>query len=142
MYLNGGVYDGQQIVPANWVEESLQIYSEKTWKHRVGSNWDDNAYGYQWWSIRAGDFRYNLAWGHGGQQIVLLDDLDMVIVVLVNPLHLQWGDEPWRIEKANLNLVADFIASLRTVVHNQSLRTGRQSTHYPADRFWRFRAGG
>ena len=61
MYLNGGVYDGQQIVPANWVEESLQIYSEKTWKHRVGSNWDDNAYGYQWWSIRAGDFRYNLA---------------------------------------------------------------------------------
>jgi hypothetical protein len=36
----------------------------------------------------------------------------MVIVLLVDPLHLQWGDEPWRIEKANLNLIADFVASL------------------------------
>jgi len=112
MILNDGVYDGKQVVPAEWVDESLQIYSENTWKHRVGSNWDDNAYGYQWWSIRAGDYRYNLAWGHGGQQIALLDDLDMLVVVLADPLHLQWGDEPWRIEKANLNLVADFIASL------------------------------
>jgi CubicO group peptidase (beta-lactamase class C family) len=112
MYLNGGVYEGEQIVPAAWVEESLQIYSEKTWKYRVGPNWDDNAYGYQWWSIKAGNYRYDMAWGHGGQQIILLDDLDMVIVVLVDPLHGQHGDEPWKIEKSNLNLVADFVASL------------------------------
>jgi hypothetical protein len=60
----------------------------------------------------AGNYRYNLAWGHGGQQIVLLDDLDMMIVLLADPLHLQHGDGPWRIEKSNLNLVADFVASL------------------------------
>jgi hypothetical protein len=42
----------------------------------------------------------------------LLDDLDMMIVLLADPLHLKHGDEPWRLEKANLNLVADFIASL------------------------------
>ena len=112
LYLNDGVNEGEQIIPTDWVDESLRTYSEKTWKVRVGRNWGDNAYGYQWWSIKAGDYRYNLAWGHGGQQIVLLDELDMVIVVLVDPLHLQWGDEPWRIEKANLNLVADFVASL------------------------------
>jgi len=112
MYLNEGEYNGIQIVPADWVHESLQTYSENTWKYRVGRNWHDNGYGYQWWSIRAGDYRYNLAWGHGGQQIALLDDLDMMIVVLVDPLHLQHGDKPWRIEKANLNLVADFVASL------------------------------
>ncbi len=112
MTLNEGEYNGKQIVPAEWVHESLQTYSEGMWTVRVGRNWDDNAYGYQWWSIRAGDYRYNLAWGHGGQQIVLLDDLDMVIVVTVDPLHLQHGDEPWKLEKASLNLVADFIASL------------------------------
>ena len=33
-------------------------------------------------------------------------------IVLVDPLHLQWGDEPWRKEKASLNLTADFIASM------------------------------
>lgn len=112
LYLNGGQYNGQQIVPAEWVHDSLQIYSEDVWTVRVGRNWDDNAYGYQWWSIRAGDYRYNLAWGHGGQQIVLLDDLDMMLVVTVDPLHLQHGDEPWKLEKASLNLVADFVASL------------------------------
>jgi hypothetical protein len=42
----------------------------------------------------------------------MLDELDMVIVLLVDPLHLQWGDELRRIEKANLNLIADFVASL------------------------------
>jgi hypothetical protein len=36
----------------------------------------------------------------------------MVIVLLADPLHLQHGDGPWKIEKANLNLVADFVASL------------------------------
>jgi hypothetical protein len=42
----------------------------------------------------------------------LIDELDMMIVLLVDPLHLQHGDEPWRIEKGNLNLIADFVASL------------------------------
>jgi CubicO group peptidase (beta-lactamase class C family) len=112
LYLNDGIYNGIQVVPAQWVHDSLKIYSKKTWTVRVGSNWGDNGYGYQWWSIKAGNYRYNLAWGHGGQQIVLLDDLDMMIVYLADPLHLKHGDEPWRIEKNNLNLVADFVASL------------------------------
>jgi CubicO group peptidase (beta-lactamase class C family) len=112
LYLNDGKFNGTQVVPASWVHDSLQIYSKKTWTVRVGRNWDDNAYGYQWWSIRAGKHRYNLAWGHGGQQIVLLRDLDMVIVVTNDPLHMQHGEEPWKIEKQSLNLVADFIATL------------------------------
>jgi len=112
LYLDGGQYEGQQIVPADWVRDSLQSYTEDAWYYRVGRNWKDSAYGYQWWSIRAGDHRYNLAWGHGGQQIALLEDLDMVVVATADPLYKQHGDEPWKLEKANLNLVADFIASL------------------------------
>jgi len=112
LYLNDGEHQGEQIVPASWVHESLQIYSEDAWKIRVGRNWRDNAYGYQWWSVRAGDYRYNLAWGHGGQQIVLLDELDLLLVVLVDPLHGQHGDGPWKLEKSSLNLAADFVASL------------------------------
>lgn len=112
MIRNKGAYNGQQVVPAAWVEESLQIYSKKTWKYRVGPNWKDNAYSYQWWSIKAGKYRYHMAWGHGGQQIVLVDELDLMVIILADPLHLQHGDEPWRIEKGNLNLAADFVASL------------------------------
>ena len=112
LYLNDGEYEGNQIIPADWVHDSLQIYSENAWKISVGRNWRDNGYGYQWWSVRAGDHRYSLAWGHGGQQIVLLDEFDMVIVVTADPLYHQSGGGPWKHEKANLNLVGDFIASL------------------------------
>jgi CubicO group peptidase (beta-lactamase class C family) len=111
-YLNGGSYDGEQIVPPNWVRDSLKVYSEGMWKIGVGGNWGDNGYGYQWWSIRAGNYRYSLAWGHGGQQVALVEPLDLMIVFLADPLHLQHGDGPWKLEKANLNLVADFVASL------------------------------
>ena len=112
LYLNEGKLNGKQIVPAKWVDESLQIYSKKTWKFRVGRNWGDNGYGYQWWSIKAGNYRYNMAWGHGGQQIILIDELDLMVVLLADALYARHGDEPWKIEKANLNLVADFVASL------------------------------
>jgi CubicO group peptidase (beta-lactamase class C family) len=112
LYLNNGEYDGNQIVSAQWVHDSLQTYSEDAWPYKVGRNFNDIGYGYQWWSVRAGNHHYNLAWGHGGQQIALPDDLDMVIVVTADPLVGQHGGGPWELEKANLNLVADFIASL------------------------------
>jgi CubicO group peptidase (beta-lactamase class C family) len=112
LYLNDGEYEGIQIVSSDWVHDSLQTYSEDAWRYRVGRNFKDIGYGYQWWSVTAGEHRYNLAWGHGGQQIAVLDEHDMVIVVKADPLFAQHGDAPWRLEKANLNLVADFIASL------------------------------
>ncbi|MEJ2013219.1 MAG: serine hydrolase [Anaerolineales bacterium] len=112
LYLNDGEIDGNQIISAQWVRDSLQTYSEDAWAYRVGQNFNDIGYGYQWWSVRAGDHRYNLAWGHGGQQIALVDALDMVVVVKADPLFGQHGGGPWKREKANLNLVADFISSL------------------------------
>jgi CubicO group peptidase (beta-lactamase class C family) len=112
LYLNEGEYEGSEIISPDWVHDSLQTYSEDAWDYRVGGNFKDIGYGYQWWSIRAGDHRYNLAWGHGGQQIAVLDELDMVIVVTADPLYGQSGDGPWKLERAKLNLVADFIASL------------------------------
>lgn len=119
LYLNNGVYNGKQIVPAAWVKESLNIYSRHAWPFRVGKNWGDNAYGYQWWSIQAGHYRYSLAWGHGGQQIALIPELNLAIVLTVDPLHLQHGSGPWKIERGNLNLIADFVASLPHIKETQ-----------------------
>ena len=112
LYLNDGEIDGIRIISAQWVRDSLQTYSEDAWNYRVGQNFNDIGYGYQWWSVRAGDHRYNLAWGHGGQQIALVAAVDMVVVVKADPLFAQHGGGPWKREKANLNLVADFVASL------------------------------
>lgn len=110
-YLDGGVYEGKQVVPAEWIDQSWQKYTEDAWYFDVGPNWRSN-YGYQWWLIDAGPHTYALAWGHGGQQIAVLPEQDLVVVLTADPLWGQHGDEPWTLERDNLNLVADFVASL------------------------------
>jgi CubicO group peptidase (beta-lactamase class C family) len=117
LYLNDGEYEGNQVIPADWVSESLQRYSEDiNASGGFPANWglsiSDIGYGYQWWSARAGDHHFDFAWGHGGQLIVLLDEFDMVIVVTAYPFYLQHDDEAWKHELANVNLVGKFIKSL------------------------------
>jgi CubicO group peptidase (beta-lactamase class C family) len=114
MYLNGGKFNRRQIVPANWVNASLQNYSEDAWitkdrTSRIGPFIHDLGYGYQWWSATVGNRRADFAWGHGGQQIVLLHDLDMVVVMTSDPQYMKHDEEAWKYEKANLNLVGKFI---------------------------------
>jgi len=117
LYLNGGEYEGDQVVPADWVHDSLQRYSEDI--NATGgfpANWglsiSDIGYGYQWWSARAGEHHFDFAWGHGGQLIVLVDEFDMVIVVTAYSFYLEHTSEAWKHELANVNLVGEFIKSL------------------------------
>ena len=112
LYLDGGAYNGNQVISADWVHDSLQSYSEDPSDFRVGRNYKDTGYGYQWWSAQSGENHYNLALGHGGQVIALVDEFDMVIVVTGDPFWLEHNDRAWKHEKANINLVADFINSL------------------------------
>jgi CubicO group peptidase (beta-lactamase class C family) len=117
LYLNDGEYDGNQVVSADWVRESLQSYSENLnsggpRSGRIGRYFRDLGYGYQWWSARVGDHHLDYAAGHGGQLIVLLDELDMIIVVTSQPFYLVHNSEAWKHEQANFNLVGKFITSL------------------------------
>ena len=112
LYLNDGKYEGNQIVPAQWVDDSLQTYTEDAWRYRIGRNFTDMGYGYQWWSARAGDHSFHVAWGHGGQLIALLEELNMIVVVKADPFYGQHGGGTWKYEKENLNLVGNFISSL------------------------------
>jgi hypothetical protein len=75
-------------------------------------------YGYGWWTARAGDHDIVFAWGHGGQLIVLLDELDMLIVTTADPFFGQHDGESWKHEKATFNLVGDFIASMPTEIEH------------------------
>ena len=117
LYLNEGIYEGKQIVPADWVYDSLQRYSEDI--NLTGgfpANWglsiSDIGYGYQWWSASIGEHHFDYAAGHGGQLIVLVDEFDMVIVVTSYPFYLQHDAEAWKHELAIINLVGEFIKSL------------------------------
>ena len=113
LYLNDGEYQGKQIIPPDWVHDSLKTYSVGAWNN-IG-RFRDIGYGYHWWSARTGDHDVNFAWGHGGQLIVLVDELDMVIVITADPFYLEHSSESWKHEKSHISLVADFIASLPSV---------------------------
>jgi CubicO group peptidase (beta-lactamase class C family) len=117
LYLNGGEYEGDQLVPTDWVQDSLRRYSEDInvtggFPANYGLSINDIGYGYQWWSARAGEHRFDFAWGHGGQLIVLVDEFNMVIVTTSYPFWLQHDAESWTHESAIINLVGQFIESL------------------------------
>jgi CubicO group peptidase (beta-lactamase class C family) len=112
LYLNDGVYKGDQVIPADWVHDSLQTYSvNEAFVKKVG-HFRDIGYGYQWWSANAGEYHVNFAWGHGGQLIVLVDEFDMVIVTTSYPFWLEHNDQSWKHEKAIITMVSEFINSL------------------------------
>jgi CubicO group peptidase (beta-lactamase class C family) len=112
LYLNDGVYKGNQIVPADWVHNSLQTYSvNEAFVKKVG-HFRDIGYGYHWWSANAGEHHVNFAWGHGGQLIVLVDEFDMVIVTTSYPFWLEHSDQSWNHEKAIITMVSEFVNSL------------------------------
>ncbi len=117
MYLDGGQFDGNQVVPAAWVEDSLRQHSDDAWiaqpaQHHVGRYFRDLGYGYQWWSAMVQGRRFSYAAGHGGQLVILLRDLNMLVVATSDPFYMQHDDEAWKSEQATYNLVGKFIRSL------------------------------
>lgn len=78
LFLNGGEWQGEQLVPADWVEESTTVQFERS----SGSA----DYGYQWWVRTFGDNTYHayFAQGHGGQYIFVVPELELVIAFTSN----------------------------------------------------------
>lgn len=83
LYLNNGVWDGKQVIPKEWVEQSLS-------KHSVVAGLD---YGYLWWTkyLDANGVRYygKLAQGNGGQKIYIFKELNLVTVITAGQYNIQ-----------------------------------------------------
>ena len=78
LFLHGGQWQRQRIIPQAWVRDSLRsafIVSEE----------GGTGYGYKWWSqsyqYQGKAFTAYLGKGFGGQRPIFLPDLDLVIVV-------------------------------------------------------------
>jgi len=76
LYLDGGVWNGQQIVSAAWIDASVQAHAALSYSLSTG-------YGYQWW---LGGFTHNgqpiEVWstrGFGGQDIFCVPSLNLVV---------------------------------------------------------------
>ena len=86
LYLNGGQWDGEQIIPKKWVEDSVS-------PHTPG-------YGYQWWLRDVNGVFVCSADGRGGNHIFCIPQKDLVVVVASNP------DGRWR---NRLSLLEEFV---------------------------------
>ena len=76
LVLNGGRWGSRQIVPADWLRESLQPRAEVDPIVR---------YGYFWWLASSafgdGTTPWYGAFGNGGQRVFILPELDLIVVV-------------------------------------------------------------
>ncbi|MFC3750152.1 serine hydrolase domain-containing protein [Paenibacillus sp. GCM10012306] len=80
--LNGGFWAGEEIVPQAWLQEAL--------KPQTSGYPAFGAYGYQFWSGTMSGQPFQLAHGHGGQQILLLPRLDAAVIFTAETKVRQW----------------------------------------------------
>jgi len=75
MVLQRGQWQGRQVVPAQWIDESLKAHVETG---------DGLQYGYQWWSgmvdALGGKHRWYAGFGNGGQRLYIVPTLSLVVV--------------------------------------------------------------
>jgi len=72
LYLNHGRYEGQEILPPEWIDTS--------WRTYVRSTYHGHQYGYLWFTHDFAGERVAFAWGYGGQYIFVVPRLDLVVV--------------------------------------------------------------
>ncbi|HEX9252768.1 MAG TPA: serine hydrolase, partial [Ignavibacteriaceae bacterium] len=90
LYLNDGIWNGEQILSENWIKNST---SQKI-------NLNDRGYAYHWWtmdySIDGKIFRTYYALGHGEQAIIVVPGSKLVFVMTAGN-YLQVEQRPFEI---------------------------------------------
>ncbi|MFC1627552.1 serine hydrolase domain-containing protein [Gemmatimonadota bacterium] len=77
LYLQGGLWKEQRIIPEAWVTESFQNQVPRD----PGTSYNSNSrYGYQWWIDTFDGTEVYYACGYGGQLIVCIPEFSMVVV--------------------------------------------------------------
>lgn len=108
LYLNEGAYDGRQILPKDWVRDSLDISAEYSKPGANNDGYNAIGYGYQWW-VPEGDQGEFMAIGVYGQ-FIYVNPTNQVIIVKVN------ADPDFMSENYELKHVAFFRAIADSLV--------------------------
>ncbi|MEM8510297.1 MAG: serine hydrolase [Bacteroidota bacterium] len=102
LYANKGEWKGQQVLPADWVKKSKQVFVKFGRNRNVG-------YGYQFWIFKAETIAEGqnhfipTAVGNGDQRIYIDEEHDMILVFTAGNYNL------WNIQKNSEALLTDFI---------------------------------
>lgn len=102
--LNGGRWEGHELIPEGWLSEALTSQAEGY--PAFGD------YGYQWWTGTLSGTPFALAHGHGGQQIYLLPKLDAVVVFTADSKVSRWRNPRILLERHLIGLLQSKFNSL------------------------------
>ncbi|GAB6992114.1 serine hydrolase domain-containing protein [Paenibacillus pini] len=80
--LQGGVWQGKQVIPEAWLEQALTSHIEGYPAY--------GDYGFQWWNGKMNGQPFACAHGHGGQQIYLFPKSDTVVVFTADSRVSRW----------------------------------------------------
>jgi len=107
MALDGGRWQGRQVVPSDWLAESHATQAD-VWDS--DGAFEQVGYGYLWWTGRLGGKPVVLAWGFGGQFAVLVPSLRMTIAT-----NCYWNVDDYQgglQERALFAAMASFLSML------------------------------
>jgi CubicO group peptidase (beta-lactamase class C family) len=87
LVLNQGNWAARQVVPRSWLQASFE--------NRIPAV-DGLEYGYQWWLGRGrlDGRRWIAGFGNGGQRLVIIPDLDLVVAILAGNYNHQ---DAWKV---------------------------------------------
>jgi len=91
--INNGKWDGEQLIPAAFVAKATSKIAKSSDDENFldSDNVINTGYGYFWWQadLTTGDKSYfsKAARGGGGQYIIVIDELDLVVVVTAYDLN-------------------------------------------------------
>jgi hypothetical protein len=72
LFLNEGNWEGRQLIPRNWIQRATRNQLK---------NVSELGYGYLFWVRDFGGCKGYMAWGRGGQFIVVVPEKDLVVVI-------------------------------------------------------------
>ena len=98
LYLDGGVWRGQRIVSAGWVQQSMAPHSQVD---------EQTEYGYLWWIKRFAQdgktYRTVMMSGSGGNKVVVMPEQHLVVVITTTNFQVR---QPHAVSE---KLLADYI---------------------------------
>jgi CubicO group peptidase (beta-lactamase class C family) len=88
LLLADGDWNGERVVSSEWLAASVVPRTTMAWADPGQWDWQVTGYGYQWWT---GFYEHDgavidtyVAWGYGGQWVVAMPSLDMVVAINSN----------------------------------------------------------
>jgi hypothetical protein len=124
LYMNNGRWGNEQVVPAQWVKESLTVCTPKT---------ESYGGGYAWWMPpeKAFNQKCYTAEGMGGHMLLLLPESDMIIVHRANTYIEPWIAVDW----TEIKKIVKEILAARTEIET-TIDESKLITYEPDRKHW------